>query len=124
MQRVLKSLLAFLVAAAFGVASIAIGTASPYAEHPGQMLHGAAGTGLTVGCKPAAREFAQHPASQHEHEQCLHPCCVSTTAAALPGVVTPYAVVRIESDAFPISGGKVLTGIAIAPPTGPPKLSA
>jgi hypothetical protein len=88
------------------------------------MLHGAVETGPTLGCKPA-RDFAPHPTSQHETQgQCLHPCCVSTEAAALPGVVRPYAALCVEGDAFPISDGKVLTGIAIAPLTGPPKLPA
>jgi hypothetical protein len=39
-------------------------------------------------------------------------------------VVRPYLALRIESDAFPIPDRKLLTGIAVAPLTGPPKLSA
>jgi hypothetical protein len=125
MHSVLKSVLGFLIAAAFGFASIGTATASPCAERSGQMLQAAVGPGPTLDCKPTASELTHHHSSPHEtHDQRLHRCCVSTTAAAPVEVVRPYAALRVESDAFPISNGKVLTGIAIAPLTGPPKLSA
>lgn len=126
MRGVLKSLLTFLMVAAFGAATIGTAGALPCTVHQPQALHQAVSGGQPVpGCGPAASEFTQHPASQHEtHDKCIHPCCVSTSTAILAGMVRPYAVAPVERDAFPIPDGEVLTGIAVAPLTGPPKLSA
>ncbi len=126
MQRVLKSLLVFLVVAAFGAATIRTAAALPCTDHHVQALHeSASGDQLVSHCGPEASEFTQHPVSPHETDgKCIHPCCVSMTTAASVGVVRPYVALRIERDAFPIPDGKLLTGIAVAPLTGPPKLSA
>jgi len=126
MQSFLKSLLVFLIVAAFGVATIGTVAALPCTDHHVQALHESASGGQFIsGCGRVASEFTRHPASQREtHDQCLHPCCVSTTTATLVEVVRPYLALRIESDAFPIPDGKLLTGIAVAPLTGPPKLLA
>ncbi|RBP16809.1 hypothetical protein DFR50_10486 [Roseiarcus fermentans] len=125
MRSVLKSLLVFLLVAAFGVAPIGTATASPCAEHPARMLRVAIGPELTTGCKPAATELARRPAPHRDtRDQCPQACCVSTTSAALPGVATAHAASPVASEALAISDGKIPTGIAIAPLTGPPKPSA
>jgi hypothetical protein len=126
MQSFLKSFLVFLVVAAFAVATIGTAATLPCADHHVQALHESASGGQFIsGCGPVASEFTRHPASQREtHDQCFHPGCASTTTATLVEVVRPYLALRIQSDAFPIPDGKFLTGIAVAPLTGPPKLSA
>jgi hypothetical protein len=126
MRSFLKSLLVFLMVAAFGVATIGTAAALPCTGHHAQAPYESASRGQFIsGCGPVASEFIRHPASQREaHDQCLHPCCVSATTATLVEVVRPYLALRVESDAFPIPDGKLLTGIAVAPLTGPPKLSA
>jgi len=126
MRGVLKSLLTFLIVAAFGAATTGTAGALLCTLHQPQALHETVSGGEPVsGWGPVASEFTQHPASQHEtHDKCIHPCCVSTSTAILAGVVRLYAVARVERDAFPIPDGEVLTGIAVVPLTGPPKLSA
>jgi hypothetical protein len=126
MNKALKSLLVFLVVAAFGVATVGTAAALPCTDHRVQALHESDSGGQFIsGCGPVASEFTRHPAPQHEtHDQCLHPCCVSATTATLVEVARPYLALRIESDAIPIPDGKLLTGIAVTPLTGPPKLSA
>ncbi len=126
MYRLYKSLLVFLMVAAFGVATIGSGTARPCADHRLQSLHeSASGDQLVSGCGSVASEFTRHPASDHETDgKCIHPCCASTAPAALVGIARPYVALRGASNAFRIPDGKVLAGIAVAPLTGPPKLSA
>jgi hypothetical protein len=126
MYRILKSLLVLLMVAAFGVATIGAARALPCPEHHYQALHESVqGDELVSGCAPLASKFAQHPASQHEtHDKCIHPCCASTATATLVAVFRTDVAMRVERDAFPIPSGEVLTGIVIAPLTGPPKLWA
>src|SRR5947209_49306 len=96
MYRVLKSLLVFLIVAAFSAATIGTAAALPCSERHVQAHHeSASGDQFVSRCCPVASEFARHPASQHETDgKCIHPCCVSTATAALVGVVRPYAPPR------------------------------
>jgi hypothetical protein len=125
MKRVLSSLISFLMVVALGVATTGSATALP-CGHVTQVLNCDHSRGqLAFGFNPPAERSTHQPASQRETpDKCVHPCCLSTTTAALVGVLQPHVALRIDSNAFPIPAGKVLTGIAVAPPTGPPKLSA
>src|SRR5271169_4275517 len=108
MNRVLKSLLVFLVVAAFGVATIGTAAALPCTDHHVQALHeSASGDQLVSGCGPVASEFTRHSASEHETDgKCIHPCCASTTPATLVGVARPDVALGSVSDAFAIPDGK------------------
>jgi hypothetical protein len=117
MLRVLKSLLVFLIVAAFGVA-----TASPCVSHHIEMT---SADQLGAKCRPVAAEFIKHSAPHHETDgECVHPCCIASATAALAEVLRPYVAPRVTHTSFPILGDHLRTGIAIAPLTGPPKLSA
>jgi hypothetical protein len=125
MRAFLKSMLVFLMVAAFGAATVSVASALPCTEHGGHSLRESVHSGFVVShCDPvmghSARDVTHHDGTDGT---CDQPCSLSPASAMLVGIVRPNVPLNFESAAFPFPQDEFLTGISVAPPTGPPKLA-
>ena len=125
MQRLLNSLRVFLMVAALGFSTSGNAFASPCAVGDVQVADAMMHSGpQNLHSDSAVVEITKHSTSHHETDgKCVCPCCLAPAVATLIDGVWPNVALRSELNAFPISNGKVPTGFALIPLTGPPKFS-
>jgi hypothetical protein len=125
MLRLFKSLLVFLTVVAFGAATISAALALPCNGHDDDLHHeNVRAAPLVLPSDTTAGQMVNRLAHHHPFEgKCSHPCC-SSPSVVLVSVERPIAALSAQSVAFAFPTDEFLTGIAVAPLTGPPRPSA